>query len=161
MMKNGLLFGTFNPLHLSHIELIKKALEHFETLHVFVRCDPTIDLVDWDTKKKWLEKVNEECGGRLVVTKFELSVENKRYDKLDMVGIFKQAQEISGIHIDGLICGEDMQYMVDTLKNSLPDREFVVIPRDGRSSTAVRGDLEKMKDNIPDYVYKDLKERGL
>ena len=55
MLKNGLLFGSFNPLHLSHIELLSKALESFEFMHVFVRYTDGVDMVDWDTKRNWLD----------------------------------------------------------------------------------------------------------
>ena len=157
MLENGLLFGSFNPLHLSHIELMKKALESFATLHVFVRCTEGVDLVDWETKKSWLERVNEELDGRLKIYKMDLSLKDKSYDKLDMVGIFLEAEKQAGVHIDGLICGEDMQYMVDTFIEKLPDRTFIVIKRDGRSSTNIRSDINAMTNEIPDYVLEDVK----
>ena len=160
MLKNGLLFGSFNPLHLSHIDLIEKALEHFETLHVFARHTEGVDMVDWATKRAWLERVNEQTGNRLRIYQLELKMKDKQYARLDMAGIFLQCEEQTGVFLDGLICGEDMQYMVDTLKTALPDRTFIVIPRDARSSTGIRGDLEAMKSEIPDYVYNDLKKKG-
>lgn len=159
-MKNGMLFGSFNPLHLSHIDLIKKALDHFEILHVIIRNNESKDMVEPETKMKWLENVNETVGGRLRLYTMELPIQDKRYDKLDMTAIFLQSEKMTGKHIDGLICGEDMQYMIDTFKKSLPDREFIVIPRDSRSSTGIRDNIDAMKDDIPDFVYKDLKERG-
>lgn len=160
MLKNGLLFGSFNPLHLSHIELLSKSLETFEIMHVFARYTDGVDMVDWDTKLKWLETVNESLGNRLKIYKFELAMKDKQYAKLDMAKVFLECQEKAGVFIDGLICGEDMQYMVNTLKEALPDRQFIVIPRDSRSSSSVRDNLEEMKDEIPEYVYKDLKNRG-
>ncbi|MCR4833855.1 MAG: hypothetical protein K5900_09790 [Butyrivibrio sp.] len=160
MLKNGLLFGSFNPLHFSHIELLSKSLETFETMHVFARYTDGVDMVDWDTKLRWLETVNESFGKRLRIYKFELAMKSKQYDKLDMTKVFLECQERTGVFIDGLICGEDMQYMVNTLKEDLPDRYFIVIPRDSRSSSSVRDNLDEMKDEIPDYVYKDLKDRG-
>ena len=50
-MKNGILYGSFNPLHNSHIELIKEGLKYFDLLHIFVRSVPKDDIVSFDTKK--------------------------------------------------------------------------------------------------------------
>ncbi len=161
MLKNGLLFGSFNPLHVGHFEVFEKALENFETLHVFTRYTEGVDMVDWETKKKWLERANEEnFDGRLRIYKLELRMKDKQYGNLDMVSIFLDCEKTAGVHMDGLCCGEDMQYMVDTLKAALPDREFYLNPRGYRSSSLFREDLDKWKEEFPEYVYRDLKERG-
>lgn len=160
MLKNGLLFGSFNPLHLSHIDLLAKALEYFETLHIFARYNEGVDMIDWDTKKKWLDRLNEKFNNRLRIYKLVLQLKDKQYGKIDLAAMFLKCQDEAGVFLDGLICGEDMQYMVNTLKAALPDRDFIIIPRDHRSSSRVRGNLEAMKSDLPDFVYKDLKERG-
>lgn len=161
MLENGLLYGSFNPMHLSHVELIEKALEHFQYLHIFARVNKGVDLVDWETKKSWLERLNrEKFDGRLRIYKLELSFHDKNYGKLDFVESFLNSEKETGIHLDGLICGEDMQYMVDRMKAALPDRKFVVIPRDGRSSSGIRKDIDSMKEQVPDFVYEDLLRLG-
>jgi hypothetical protein len=53
-----------------------------------------------------------------------------------------------------------MQYMVDRMKAALPDRKFVVIPRDERSSSSIRKDIDSMKEQVPDFVYEDLLRLG-
>lgn len=160
MLKNGLLFGSFNPLHLSHIDLIGKALGYFEMLHIFARYTEGVDMVDWQTKKKWLERVNEQFDDRLRIYKMEMLMKDKQYGNLDLTAEFLKYEKQTGVTLDGLVCGEDMQYMVDVLKASLPEKTFIVLPRDPRSSSSIRGSIDAMRPDMPDYVYKDLKERG-
>lgn len=161
MNANGLLYGSFNPLHLSHVELMEEGLRHFERLHIFARHNEGVDLVDWKTKEGWLLTLRERFEGRLSIYKLELSFRDKQYDRLDFKQEFLDAEKKTGVRLDGLICGEDMRYMADEMKKALPDRVFYVIPRDERSSSRVREDLSAMKGDLPDFVYLDLKEKGL
>ncbi len=160
-LENGLLFGSFNPLHVGHIQVLQFALEHFEVMHVFTRYTEGVDMVDWETKLSWLNRVNEECcDGRLRFYKFVLAMKDKQYAKLDFTGTFLECERRCGVHLDGLVCGEDMRYMADALSADLPDRTFIVHPRGEHSSSRVREDLDRWKDDLPKYVYDGLKAMG-
>lgn len=161
-MKNGILYGSFNPLHNSHIELIKEGLKYFDVLHIFVRSVPKDDIVSFDTKKMWLEKLNEEVGGKLRIYPLDFPPGNVRPDgSFDLVKIFLYTQELSGVSIDGMISGGDKDVWLKELQPAFPDKDFIVIPRSNIRSHAIRDDVEGLKKDIPDYVYRTLKELEL
>ena len=158
-MKNGVLYGSFNPLHMSHVELIKKALGYFETLHIFIRSVPKADIVSYEVKKEWLEKLNEEIGAdRLRIYPLEFPEGSiKENGQFDLVAIFKSTEEKAGVRLDGMISGGDKDVWREALEPAFPDREFIVIPRSETRSWAIRENLEEMKDSVPEYVYQTLK----
>ena len=156
-MKNGILYGSFNPLHNSHITLIEEGLKHFDILHIFIRSVPKDDIVDYATKRKWLEKLNEPVGGNLRIYPLEFPPESIRPDgSLDLVKIFLSTQELTGSRIDGMISGGDKDVWLQELKPAFPDREFIVIPRSTIRSHTIRSDGEALKQDVPDYVYHDI-----
>lgn len=157
MRKNGVLFGSFNPLHLSHVSLIKEGLSSFETLHIFVRNVPEADIVDYETKKQWLETLNRELSGRLRIYPLTFPEGSIRKDgSFDLVAIFLACEKEAGVRLDGMISGGDKDVWLGSLKPAFPDREFIVIPRSETRSWAIRENIEEMKSQVPKYVYSTL-----
>ncbi len=159
LMKNGLIYGSFNPLHLSHIELIKEGLKHFDTLHIFVRSEGAKDLVDYNTKKQWLETLSGELQCSLKVYPFVFPKDSIRPDgSIDLVRIFLYTQEQIECHADGLITGGDKKDWIEALTPAFPDREFMILPESELIDDNFSGDPDDFRDRIPDYVYRTLKQ---
>lgn len=156
-MKNGLLYGSFNPLHNSHVDLIKKGLEYFDTLYIFVRSEGERDIADYTVKRSWLETLSAQLDRRLRIYPLEFPEGSIKPDGgFDLIRIFSHTEEQAGVRIDGMICGGDKDIWLNTLKPAFPDREFIVIPRSDIRSHKIRDDVEGLKDLVPDYVYASL-----
>lgn len=156
-MKNGVFYGTFNPLHISHVDLIKKGLEHFDVLHIFIRRTKS-DVVDFETKKSWLETLDKQLGGKLRIYPLEFPEGSVKEDGIfDLVKIFAHTEKQAGVHIDGMISGGDKDIWLTALIPAFPDREFIVIPRSSVRSHSIRDNLEELKNDVPDFVYETLK----
>ena len=157
-MTNGVFYGSFNPLHNSHIGLIKEGLEHFDILHIFVRNVPEDDIVDYETKKAWLEALNEELTGKLRIYPLSIPENGIKADgSFDLVTIFLYTEKAAGVHLDGMISGGDKDIWTEALKPAFPEREFIVIPRSKIRSHSIRDNIEAFKDDVPEYVYETLK----
>ena len=80
----GIFPGSFNPPHIGHMRTMRLALECFDMLHLFVRYNEGTDLVDWETKRGWFERINKEMGGRLVSHRMEnQAIRGKTYTMED------------------------------------------------------------------------------
>lgn len=168
---NGVYVGSFNPPHAGHIETMKKALETFDTLHMFVRYNQGVDLVDWETKSAWFDRINEELGGRLVIHRMiNEAVKGKSYTTEEFyafIGETVQIIESSGgaeNKVTGFVFGKEYEKIIPEIGKRYPDLHFLIVDlkMDGEvkiSSTAVREDLEAYKKWIPDYVYASLVKR--
>ena len=160
---NGIYPGSFNPPHVGHIEMIEEALAYFDTLHVFVRYNEGVDLVDWDTKRRWFERINEETGGRLVIHKMEnRAVTGKTYTLEDFFDFIRDAVHSVGGPVSGVALGDDYREIVPLLQKEFPKMFFLIGERpvkNGvmRSSSLIREDPEAHREWLPAFVYKTLR----
>ena len=60
-----------------------------------------------------------------------------------------------------MISGGDKDVWLKELQPAFPDKDFIVIPRSNIRSHAIRDDVDGLKNDIPDYVYRTLKELEL
>ena len=157
-MTNGVLFGSFNPLHNSHVTLIEEGLKHFDVMHIFIRGTKD-DIVDYDTKKAWLETLDRQLGGRLKIYPLTFPDGSFREDgSYDIARIFSGCETQAGVRFDGMISGGDKDVWLDTLKPAFPDRKFIVMPRNMIRSHAIRDNIEALRNDVPEYVYQTLKK---
>lgn len=166
---NGISIGSYNPPHNGHIESFGEALEVFDVLHVIVRYNPGVDLVDWETKRSWFARINEELGGRLVIHKhMNERIKGKTYALEDFFDFMHDAERIIGAPVAGFHFGSDYQELLPEFEREFPSMHFLITDRspvngEVRSSTAIRNDLEGHRDSLPPYVYQtlhDLRERA-
>lgn len=163
---NGVYVGSFNPPHIGHIETMKQALETFDMLHIFVRYNKGIDLVDWDTKVEWFDRMNEELGGRLVIHKMmNENIKDKTYTLEDFFAFMRDTGRVIGAPVRGFVFGDDYLKLLPAFKKEFPEMVFVegIRPVDGAealSSTAIREDLEGHRRWLPEYVYTSLVIKG-
>jgi cytidyltransferase-like protein len=156
--KNCVYVGSFNPIHIGHINAIKNILEKFEYALIFVRYNEGVDLTDWDTKKMWFDKLNEELGGRLKIYKEVSEEKGKQYGLQLFFDFIRKTEQVAGEEVQGFYFGDDYQKILSDLEAEFPEKKFIIGARDGYSSTAIREDLEGHKDWLPEYVYYSVKE---
>ena len=166
----GIFPGSFNPPHFAHMRTIRQALECFDVLHMFVRYNEGVDLVDWETKRGWFDRINEEMDHRLVIHKMEnQAVRGKSYTMEDFYEFIRDTIREVGEPVAGFVFGDDYKNLIPLFRQEFPQLYFFKgpPPADGEvrlSSSAIREDLEGHKNWLPAYVYETLyerRERGL
>lgn len=158
--RNCVIVGSFNPIHVGHIDMINQAFEHFDIVNIFVRYNDGVDLTDWDTKKRWFERISEEMyDGKVRVFKEVSEEKGKSYGIQLFYDFIRKTDTIVGETVDGFLFGDDYLKIIPLLQKEFPEKHFVIHSRDeGHSSTAIREDLEGHKDWLLPYVYEDLKK---
>ena len=162
--KNGVYMGSFNPVHYGHMETMRQALDFFDVLHVFVKYVEGVDLTDWETKRRWFERINaEEMDGRLRIYQEIPQIRDKQYGMDLFADFFRRAEEEIGEPIQGIVLGSDYDELVPKLRETFPQITFTVIRRglsngDYPTSSAIREDMEQYRRWLPDYVYQSLRE---
>ena len=158
----GVFPGSFNPPHIGHIKTIRLALECFDILHIFVRYNEGVDLVDWDTKRLWFDRINEEVGGHLVIHKMEnKAITGKSYTMEDYFDFMRSVVQSVGEPVSGFVFGDDYENLLPEFRKEFPRMFFFKgeRPSDGElrlSSTDIRKDLEGHRSWLPEYVYETL-----
>ena len=159
---NAVFPGSFNPPHVAHIKTIRLALACFDVLHMFVRYNESVELVDWETKKGWFDRINEEVGGRLVIHRMENpAVKGKTYTMEDFFDFIRSAVRSVGEPVSGFVFGDDYEKLIPVFQKEFPRMYFFKgeQTKDGQeriSSTAIREDLEGHRSWLPEYVYETL-----
>ena len=160
----GIFPGSFNPPHIGHTQTIRLALECFDVLHMFVRYNEGAELVDWETKRGWFDRINEEMDGRLVIHKMEnQALSGKTYTMEDFFTFIRNTVRSVGGPVSGFVFGDDYQNVFPAFQKEFPQMYFFKGPRpvfgsERVSSTAIRQDLEGHKDWLPVYIYETLKQ---
>ena len=163
---NGVYVGSFNPPHAGHTLTMREALEVFDALHVFVRYNEGVDLVDWDTKRGWFERMAEELDGRVVVHKMvNEEVKGKSYTIDDFFVFMRDTERTIGEPVAGFVFGDDYARLLPTFEREFPGMVFHIGVRpvdasgEPYSSTAIRSDLEGHRHWLAPYVYETLHAR--
>lgn len=156
--------GSFNPPHVGHMLAIKRILNMgADRIHVFVRINEGVDIVDAATKMAWFERMKEDyksTGWDKVIFHEAVSanVKGKQYSLETLKKSISVLHEQAGEHITHYYAGADYSKYRFFWKLFAGDTRLVIGPRDeGMSSTAIRDDLEGYRFMIPDYIYEDIK----
>ena len=160
--RNVVYVGSFNPVHIGHIIMMKYGLAHFDYLNMFVRYNDGVDLTDWETKQGFFEKIGDDLGARDRIRIYkEVSEEKGKSYGLELFFDFiRKTEKVIGEEVDGFLFGADYEKILPELEKEFPNIKFIILSRDeGYSSSAIREDLEGHKDWLPPYVYETLKNR--
>lgn len=158
--RNVVYVGSFNPVHVGHIQTMKYGLERFEYLNMFVRYNEGVDLTDWETKRSFFEHISKDLGGegRVRIFREESEEKGKSYGIELFYDFIRKTSEVIGEKVDAFLFGEDYEAIRPQLEKEFPDIQFIIVERLDYSSSAIRDDLEGHKDWLPPYVYEALKE---
>lgn len=157
--RNCVYVGSFNPIHIGHVQGIDEILESFDYANIFVRYTEGMDLVDWETKSMWFENISRERDGRVRFFKEVHEEKEKNYDMELFYTFIRKTEDVVGESIDGFYFGEDYRKMIPMLEAQFPDKIFIIGNRPGFNSTAIRNDIEGHKDWLPPFVYESIKDK--
>ena len=152
MFKIGMYGGSFNPLHLGHVNDIIMAANQCEEL--FVVLSVTNDKKEIDHKERfmWLKNVTRDMDNVNVIEIFDT---NDSKDSYDWDSGAKDVKKKIGRFIDVVFAGDDYKGK-NIWERLYPESEIVYFPRDviNISSTKIRSNPYKYYEYLPKIVQK-------
>lgn len=150
MYKVGMFGGTFNPLHIGHINNIIEASNMCNQLYVILFYSENKNEIDHKERLKWLTQVTKDMQNVEVIEIADKSTSKENYDWEDgKEQVVKQIKE----QIDIVFCGDD--YKGKNLFETLyPDAYICYFSRRqiNISSTQIRENPFKYYEYIPNCV---------
>jgi len=152
MYKVGMYGGSFNPLHLGHVNDIIKAANKCEKLYIVLSVTNNPEEVSYKERLKWLRNITNDMENVEVFPMFD-DIDDK--DKHDWQAGAKFVKDTIGTKIDVVFAGSD--YIGKNIWESLyPESEIVYFKRDevNISSTKIRSNPYKYFEYLPKAVQK-------
>lgn len=149
--KVGMYGGSFNPLHLGHVDCIIQAANRCEKLYLVLSVGKNRNEIDYRVRYRWLYQLTKHIGNVHILV-IEDSAETKQeyttdYWQKDADWIKEQIGE----KIDVVFCGSD--YDENSFWNvCYPESELCIFTRNEISSTEIRKNPYKHWDWLPNIV---------
>jgi len=158
--------GSFNPPHMGHTMAIQSMLDMGATrVHVFVRINEGVDLVDRETKIGWFNQMKEkykDIGWDKVVIHEAVSnnVKGKQYSLATVRNGINMLHEQAGETITHYYAGDDYKKFKPFWRLIGGNVKLVIGARmDGLSSSEIRNNLDRRRYLLEPFVYEDLKKK--
>lgn len=149
--KVGMYGGSFNPLHMGHVDCILQAANQCEELYIVLSVGKNRDEIDGRIRYRWLYQLTEHIGNTKI-----LMIEDDAFAKSDytLEMALKDCEKIKGLigkKIDVVFCGSD--YDENSFwKIGYPESALVIFPRSKENSSEIRENPYLHWDWIPNIV---------
>lgn len=149
--KVGMYGGSFNPLHLGHVDCIIQAANMCEELYIVLSTGNNRHEVDYRIRYRWLYQLTSHIGNVKIIVLEDDAASKEEYTEEYWDADAKKVKDQIGKPIDIVFCGSD--YDDNSFWNKCyPDSEIYYFPRNEISSTEIRKNPYKHWDWLPNVV---------
>ena len=147
----GIYGGSFNPLHLGHLECIIKAAGLCKGLYIVISYRDNETDVPLRVKIRWVYQLTKHIGNVKIITLKDETVDKKDYTESYWDSDSRIVKDKIGKKIDVVFSGDD--YDENSFWNKCyEESDYIVFPRNKYNSTEIRGDLYGHWDWMPQVV---------
>ncbi|MBQ2481693.1 MAG: AAA family ATPase [Treponema sp.] len=149
--KVGMYGGSFNPLHLGHLECIIKAAGLCEELYIVISYRDDDSDVPLRVKIRWVYQLTKHLGSVKILSLKDRVKNKKDYGEHLWDEDCKQVKNAIGKKIDVVFSGSD--YDQNSFWNKCyKDSDYIIFPRNVYNSTDIRKDIYGHWDWMPQVV---------
>ena len=147
----GMYGGSFNPLHMGHVDCILQAANLCRELFVVLSVGCKRKEIDARIRYRWIYQLTQHIGNVRIITLEDDAQTKASYTEDYWYQDAEKVKAQIGKPIDVVFCGSD--YDENSFWNRCyPDSKLVVFPRNEISSTAIRKNPYAHWDWIPNLV---------
>lgn len=148
MYQVGMYGGSFNPLHMGHVDCILKAAAMCKELYIVLSIGYKRDEIDVRIRYRWIYQLTKHIGNVTILTITDDAETKAGYAREQWMKDAEDVKRQVGKKIDVVFCGSD--YDESSFWNvCYPESELVIFPRNGISSTEIRKNPYAHWDWIP------------
>ena len=147
----GLYGGSFNPLHMGHVDAIIQAANMCKELYLVLSVGTKRDEIPELLRYRWLYQLTKHIGNVSILTIYDACESKEHYSDDIALNDAIKLQEQIGKQVDVVFVGDD--YNQDSFwAKAYPKSQIYYFKRNGISSTKIRENPYEHWDELPDLV---------